>query len=91
MILAAFGSSSNKTAKEDPLERYPGSSVRLSGENTHTCGYCKGKEPTNVSYGVSAVKLTVADYQALIDLGTLLCHVAQAGVLIFAHRLAALR
>lgn len=43
--------------------------VRLYGENTHSCGYCKSEDPTNVSYGMVATKMLVEDYEELMNAG----------------------
>ena len=83
MILSALGASkdggdgngdgSGGEEEEPEKEALPDidtSIVRLYGENRHTCGYCKSKENTNVSYGMLAVKMLVEDYEELMAAGT---------------------
>lgn len=41
----------------------------------HTCGYCKGKKPNpgSCSWGLSSNKMSVDDYQKLMDRGWRRC------------------
>ena len=48
----------------------PGPSIlEDGGRNSHSCGYCKSCGDTSVSHGFTAHRLTVEDYQALVDRG----------------------
>lgn len=43
--------------------------VQPHREHNSECGYCKGSRRDRWSYGMSALRLTAADYQALCDAG----------------------
>lgn len=59
------------TARASPEHGLSGelSWLRPMDENCHPCGYCGSKEDTSVSTYMSAVSLSVVDYQALLDRG----------------------
>lgn len=43
--------------------------VKLSGDYSSSCGYCGSSDDTSVSFGMTATRLTVQDYQDLLDRG----------------------
>lgn len=60
------------SAEENPLKTNitnsnQNSVVEFCGHGNRYCGYCKAKQDTRISYDFRAIRLTVSDYQDLLD------------------------
>ncbi|KAF8082578.1 hypothetical protein N665_0819s0017 [Sinapis alba] len=60
---------SSKKRNEASSSRGGESIVADCGRNTSTCGYCKSPTRSSISHGLWTERLTVNDYQALLDRG----------------------
>lgn len=54
-------------------EQLTASRVRLCGSSSSSCGYCKNKSSSSVSYGILSINMTVEDYEALMLRGWRRC------------------